>query len=651
MTRSPANSESHEDVQKTIMKKRKVSLALAVIESSARGGADSEPHEHVQKSILKKSKDSTVTTPSQSTTKKDENSESHEDVQKSILKKSKDSIPTTTGEPITENRAQSQSREDVHKSILKKSKDTWATTAADSNARDRSNSESCEDVQKSILKKSKTSWTTTAVNSTARNRSNSESCEDVQKSILKKSKASSSSTAVDLSPRNRLSFESCDDVQKSILKKSRDLMEMTIIEPSSSEEREDERESKQSTVHNTYESHRKTDSHPHSHHGTASMIERKKTQGSIAPPVMPTPTSTERRIELRNCDHISLKVVIERKIMLDNRIEQLVEHLTKIADNKTVDEMAVDVKAAYIEMLNIEQSYKWSTFYRSEDPANNYKWTFGSGIFFAMNIYTTIGYGSLAPETREGQIFVIVYAILFVPITLVIIRDLGQWILLAFTKAYAVILLKYRRSCGKKIHGSNEVIHLPISISVFIMIGFVIFMTVFVHCFDALSGPPGSGIDWFHSFYFCFISFSTIALGDVMPNNISYDPIVSILFFFGLPIMKVVNRMTYLTVENGAFGLITVIENRLESYWQGKQPTVDKAGVAEVKEEKISVTEEIDEEIPAEWLNYSTIHSIATFITANRDVYGGSFGKVNLRAADVLSSNEQESIISRRSHR
>ncbi|KAJ1369567.1 hypothetical protein KIN20_031053 [Parelaphostrongylus tenuis] len=29
---------------------------------------------------------------------------------------------------------------------------------------------------------------------------------------------------------------------------------------------------------------------------------------------------------------------------------------------------------------------------------------------------------------------------------------------------------------------------------------------------------------------------------------------MSILFFLGLPIMKVVNRMTYITIENGAFG-------------------------------------------------------------------------------------------------
>ncbi|PIO59747.1 Ion channel, partial [Teladorsagia circumcincta] len=94
-------------------------------------------------------------------------------------------------------------------------------------------------------------------------------------------------------------------------------------------------------------------------------------------------------------------------------------------------------------MLNTEGSYKWSTFYRSSDPENNYKWTYASSFFFAMNVYTTTGYGSIAPETRPGQWFVIIYGFIFVPVTLVVIRDLGQWLLLVITRFYAKMLLKY----------------------------------------------------------------------------------------------------------------------------------------------------------------------------------------------------------------
>lgn len=77
---------------------------------------------------------------------------------------------------------------------------------------------------------------------------------------------------------------------------------------------------------------------------------------------------------------------------------------------------------------------------------------------------------------------------------------------------------------------------------------------MFIFEYDELSGPPDSGISFFHAFYFSFISMSTIGLGDVMPNNVTFSPLITIMFFFGMPILKVVNRVTYICLENGVFG-------------------------------------------------------------------------------------------------
>ncbi|PIO60522.1 Ion channel, partial [Teladorsagia circumcincta] len=112
----------------------------------------------------------------------------------------------------------------------------------------------------------------------------------------------------------------------------------------------------------------------------------------------------------------------------------------------------------------------------------------------------------------------------------------------------------FRRARGYEETKDDELISLPIKFCMFLMLAYLLFTSLFIYEYDALSGPPGSGIDFFHSFYFSFISITTIGLGDIMPSNVTFAPIITVVFFFGMPILKVVNRSTYICVENGVFG-------------------------------------------------------------------------------------------------
>ncbi|XGW26804.1 hypothetical protein V3C99_007410 [Haemonchus contortus] len=179
---------------------------------------------------------------------------------------------------------------------------------------------------------------------------------------------------------------------------------------------------------------------------------------------------------------------------------------------------------------------------------------------------------------------------------------------------------------------------------------YLLFASLFIYEYDALSGPAGSGIDFFHSFYFSFISITTIGLGDIMPNNVTFAPIITVLFFFGMPILKVVNRSTYICVENGVFGTLTVCENRLDSCWTGvqhqpndneAQPVSPRPSVRSRRSEsQVRDGESSDEENEnVERMNNFTIRSIATFMRSHSDVYGGDFGRVNLRRGDLLPHN------------
>ncbi|EYC02064.1 hypothetical protein Y032_0102g3462 [Ancylostoma ceylanicum] len=383
------------------------------------------------------------------------------------------------------------------------------------------------------------------------------------------------------------------------------------------------------------------------------------------------------------------KTVAIREVALDAKVAVIAEQLRKFYNNTdaVLDIRLLEkfVKHSYISLLKEESLYTGSTYYKTEDPAN-FKWTYPSAIFFSMNVYTTTGYGSIAPDSMLGRFCVICYSLITVPVTLVVIRDLGQWTLVILTKGYAHLLVAIRRSMGYSEPHEDTMIALPMKFCLTLLAGYTFFSATFIYVFDEWYGDmPNTGLPFFTSFYFSYISITTIGLGDIMPNNATFHPIISTLFFFGLPIMKVVNRATYVCIENGVFGGFNFLLNKKglrnkdslllrcvyltrELYRSGnfKAPTQVGGGLYHgiSKNEKLTecvifqperpprrtisrvsrcsycshISLEPEENKANELLNNLTIRSLATFARANADVYGGGFGRVNLRKGDLVQS-------------
>ncbi|KAK6037124.1 hypothetical protein COOONC_25371 [Cooperia oncophora] len=58
----------------------------------------------------------------------------------------------------------------------------------------------------------------------------------------------------------------------------------------------------------------------------------------------------------------------------------------------TLSEKTAALKEDYVAMLKTEGLFRWSTYYKTDEP-DHWKWTFGSSFFYSMNVYTTVGYG------------------------------------------------------------------------------------------------------------------------------------------------------------------------------------------------------------------------------------------------------------------
>ncbi|CAL1578511.1 unnamed protein product [Knipowitschia caucasica] len=79
------------------------------------------------------------------------------------------------------------------------------------------------------------------------------------------------------------------------------------------------------------------------------------------------------------------------------------------------------------------------------------RWNYSSSIFFCCTVFTTVGYGELYPVTWWGKLMCVLYAMVGVPLMLLVILDVGDFLALLMTRAYRH-LYRLLRLLKKRIH-------------------------------------------------------------------------------------------------------------------------------------------------------------------------------------------------------
>ncbi|XP_029281240.1 LOW QUALITY PROTEIN: potassium channel subfamily K member 3a [Cottoperca gobio] len=128
------------------------------------------------------------------------------------------------------------------------------------------------------------------------------------------------------------------------------------------------------------------------------------------------------------------------------------------------------------------------------------QWKIAGSFYFAITVITTIGYGHAAPSTNGGKVFCMLYALLGIPLTLVMFQSVGERI----NTFVRYLLHRLKKRLGMR--------RTEVSMVNMVTIGFISCMSTLG--VGAMAFSHFEEWSFFHAFYYCFITLTTIGFGD-----------------------------------------------------------------------------------------------------------------------------------------
>ncbi|XP_017775772.1 PREDICTED: potassium channel subfamily K member 1-like isoform X2 [Nicrophorus vespilloides] len=149
----------------------------------------------------------------------------------------------------------------------------------------------------------------------------------------------------------------------------------------------------------------------------------------------------------------------------------------------------------------------------TRNASGELNWSFGQSLFFSGTVVTTIGYGHVTPLSREGKAFCIIFAVFGIPFTLVLLS--------AFVERLLVPTLWFLQFLNSKLGHLYQAFNIRL-MHLFFVLGFLIVFFLLIPA--AIFARLEPDWDYLDSFYYCFISLTTIGLGDYIPGDSPDQP-------------------------------------------------------------------------------------------------------------------------------
>ncbi|KAG5672573.1 hypothetical protein PVAND_002690 [Polypedilum vanderplanki] len=159
------------------------------------------------------------------------------------------------------------------------------------------------------------------------------------------------------------------------------------------------------------------------------------------------------------------------------------------------------------------------------------QWKFLGAFYFATVVLAMIGYGHSTPNTNAGKAFCMIYAMVGIPLGLVMFQSIGE----RLNKFASVIIRRFKifMKCSQtEATEINLMAATGFLSSIIILTGAAVFSKY-------------ENWSYFDSFYYCFVTLTTIGFGDyvalqndrALQNNPGYVALSLVFILFGLAVV------------------------------------------------------------------------------------------------------------------
>ncbi|XP_039384366.1 potassium channel subfamily K member 3 [Mauremys mutica] len=201
----------------------------------------------------------------------------------------------------------------------------------------------------------------------------------------------------------------------------------------------------------------------------------------------------------QNVRTLALIICTFTYLLVGAAVFDALESEQETSERRRLEEKQLELKSKYNLSSAGYKELEWVVLKLKPHKAG-VQWKFAGSFYFAITVITTIGYGHAAPSTDGGKVFCMFYAVLGIPLTLVMFQSLGERI---------NTFVKYLLHRIKKCLGMRRA---EVSMANMVIIGF--FSCISTLCIGAAAFSYYEHWSFFHAYYYCFITLTTIGFGD-----------------------------------------------------------------------------------------------------------------------------------------